>query len=94
MDDLFSSDCAVDAGNGVLLHDGWVYSHLAGIGGRSFGDTVHQSASSRLDVSLMAVPYRLAFAAADRQQIERWNSPAAPGSSELSRIICLVPVLR
>jgi hypothetical protein len=48
MDNLFDSDCAVDAGNGVRLHDGWVYSHLAGIGGRGCGDSVDQSASSHL----------------------------------------------
>ena len=48
MDHLRNSDRDVDAGNGVRLHHGWVYSHLAGIGGHSCGDTVDQWPPSRL----------------------------------------------
>jgi hypothetical protein len=48
MDHLCNSDRDVDTGNGVRLHHGWVYSHLAGLGCRSCGDTVDQSPSSRL----------------------------------------------
>jgi hypothetical protein len=92
MDDLFSSDCAVDAGNGVLLHDGWVYSHLAGIGGRSCGDTVHQSASSRLR---RLFDGRALSGLHSQPLIVSKSSDGIlqplPGSSELSRIILPSP---
>ena len=48
MDHLSNSDRDVDAGNGVRLHLGWVYSHLADIGGRSCGDAVDQWPPSRM----------------------------------------------
>jgi hypothetical protein len=54
----------VDAGNGVRLHHGWVYSHPTGLGGRSCGDTVDQWPSTHLK-------HR-------SQQIEgRWDFPGA-----------------
>ena len=63
MDDLSNSDRGVDAGNGLRLHHGWVYSHPAGFGGRGCGDTADQWTSSPLK---------------DRQQIEeRWDFPGA-----------------
>jgi hypothetical protein len=63
MDHLSNSDRDVDAGNGLRLYHGRVYSHLAGIGGRSRGDTADQWTSSPLK---------------DRQQIEGcWDFPGA-----------------
>ena len=52
MDHLRNSDRDVDARNGVRVHHGWVYSHLAAIGGRSCGDTVDQWTSTRLRIRL------------------------------------------
>jgi len=48
MDNLFNSRRDVDVGNGDRLHHGWIYSHLADLGGRSGGDAVDQWPSSHL----------------------------------------------
>src|SRR4030095_8770723 len=80
MDNLRNSDRHVDAGNGICLHHGWVYSHPTGLGGRSCGDTVDQRPSTHMrhlskskGAGIFQAPSRL---------------------SELSRVYLLVPVLR
>ena len=80
MDHLRNSDRDVDAGNAVRLHHGWVYSHLADIGGRSCGDAVDQWPPSRMK----------------RRYKSKGDGMVQPlsRSSELSRVICLFPVLR
>jgi hypothetical protein len=65
MDHLRNSATAVDVGNGFGLHHGWVYSHPAGRGRHSCGDTVDQWPSDRLkDHFQWLRPIGLAIAAA------------------------------
>jgi hypothetical protein len=69
MDHVCNSDRSMDAGNRLRLHNGWVYSYPAHIRGSSCGDTVDQSSSSHLNMSVSPLFSRRAIALEHRRAV-------------------------
>jgi len=104
VDDLLHAPSDVDVRNGVRLHFWWARALLVGVGICACSNSVDQwppSSHLRHFFALMAHPFALRAIAVSLGAGLRFRSSNSDGilqplsrSSELSRIICLVPVLR